>query len=63
MANLNGHEGGNAGHGQGEPKKPSDGGKSQLGDGREVVVAISTGSALVFSGTWATGIATSSDIG
>src|SRR6266498_5552958 len=29
MANLNGHEGGNAGHGQGEPKKPSEGGKPQ----------------------------------
>jgi RNA-directed DNA polymerase len=29
MASLNGHEGGNAGHGQGEPKKPSEGGKPQ----------------------------------
>jgi RNA-directed DNA polymerase len=29
MANLNGHEGGNAGHGQGEPKKPSEGKKPQ----------------------------------
>lgn len=27
MANLNGHEGGNAGHGQGAPKKPSESGK------------------------------------
>jgi RNA-directed DNA polymerase len=27
MANLNGHEGGNAGHGQGAPKEPSEGGR------------------------------------
>jgi hypothetical protein len=27
MANLNGHEGGNAGHGQGMPKEPGEGGK------------------------------------
>jgi RNA-directed DNA polymerase len=27
MANLNGHEGGNAGHGQGAPKEPGEGGK------------------------------------
>jgi group II intron reverse transcriptase/maturase len=29
MANLNGHEGGNAGHGQGAPKEPGEGGKPQ----------------------------------
>src|SRR6266852_7995132 len=27
MANLNGHEGGNAGHGHGAPKEPGEGGK------------------------------------
>ena len=27
MANLNGHEGGNAGHGQGKPKEPGEGGR------------------------------------